>query len=747
MASVPLPAKLPALPAERFFRASLFFLILTSVATLVSTGKLDLVTCVLAPLAMFYKGIRLWRGQPPEVSHSTATWLVIAYIAFFPLDIFFFSRAMVANSTNPTLLAALLAAVHFLLFVMLVRLYSATTDRDALFLAMLAFAAMLASCILTVDTSFLILFFIFMLFGVAAFIGLEMRRSASGTLTPPSSKQPAEERRLSRALSLAALSVAFGSIILGSALFFIFPRFTAGYLGRASMQPSLMTGFSDDVELGQIGEIKKNSQVVMRVKTGKPVGYPMLRWRGTALTTFDGKRWTKPHSAEEEVPANADGWIYLASPRPAPHAPGTQLQYTVFLEPIASSAIFMASEAIALRGNFSGEGTSVPRSGPGTYIRRDETESLLNPFGNYNALRYMAISRLPALNVSTLRAAPSEYSDDIRQEYLQLPTALDARIPELARQMTVGATNSYDRARAIENFLRTRFGYTLNLTGKPGDDPLANFLFVTRAGHCEYFASAMTILLRTLGIPAREVNGFLPGEYNDLAGDYIVRASDAHSWVEVYFRENGWVTFDPTPAGSGQAGFLSQFTKYIDWIQLSWNEWVINYDFSHQMQMAQNVQRASRDWTQSWRNWFEHAQIYNRQRLKSLQLRHGTLGLLLPLLLIAMLMVLRYQLLGKLIRRLRLYWHLHTPKSLQANPMLASRLYAELLRLLERRGFARRPAETPLEFALHVQTPALAPAVREFTSIYAVARYGGAPCDTIRLRHLLEQIRSAPRKQ
>jgi len=110
-------------------------------------------------------------------------------------------------------------------------------------------------------------------------------------------------------------------------------------------------------------------------------------------------------------------------------------------------------------------------------------------------------------------------------------------------------------------------------------------------------------------------------------------------------------------------------------------------------------------------------------------------------------MVLRYQLLGKLIRRLRLYWHLHTPKSLQANPMLASRLYAELLRLLERRGFARRPAETPLEFALHVQTPSLATAVREFTSIYAVARYGGAPCDTMRLRHLLEQIRSAPRQR
>src|SRR5258707_7645041 len=378
-ASAPLPAKLPALPAERFFHASMFFLILPALGTLVSTGKLDLPTCVLAPLAMIYKGIRLWRGQPPELSHTRATWLVICYLGFFPLDIFFFSRAFVANSTNPALLAALLGAVHFLVFVMLVRVYSATTDRDALFLAMLAFAAMLAASILTVDTSFLILFFIFMVFGVAAFIGLELRRAANGTIASPFGRQPADERRLSRALSLAAVSVALGSVILGGVIFFVFPRFTAGYLGRAGMQPSLMTGFSDNIELGQIGEIKKNSEVVMRVKTGKPVGYPMLRWRGTALTTFDGKRWTKPRSLEEELPSSADGWIYLLLPGQAPRSPGTPLQYTVFLEPIASTAIFTASQVIALRGNFSGEGSSVPRGGPGTYIRRDETDSPLNP--------------------------------------------------------------------------------------------------------------------------------------------------------------------------------------------------------------------------------------------------------------------------------------------------------------------------------------------------------------------------------
>jgi Domain of unknown function (DUF4129) len=164
------------------------------------------------------------------------------------------------------------------------------------------------------------------------------------------------------------------------------------------------------------------------------------------------------------------------------------------------------------------------------------------------------------------------------------------------------------------------------------------------------------------------------------------------------------------------------------------------------MQMAQNVQRASRNWTESLRAWFERAQAENRQRLKSLQLRHETLGLLLPLLLLLPVLALRYEWIDKVIRRLRLYWQLRAPESPQANPLLASRLYAELLRLLERHGFARRPAQTPLEFASSVKTPTLARVVSEFTRIYASARFGGTPCDTLRLRHLLEQIREAPRR-
>ena len=93
----------------------------------------------------------------------------------------------------------------------------------------------------------------------------------------------------------------------------------------------------------------------------------------------------------------------------------------------------------------------------------------------------------------------------------------------------------------------THFGYTLEIPRVAPRDPLADFLFVRKRGHCEYFASSMAIMLRTLGIPSRVVNGFRTSEFNDLTGNYVIRASSAHSWVEAYFPGYGWVSFDPTP--------------------------------------------------------------------------------------------------------------------------------------------------------------------------------------------------------
>src|SRR5260370_23234433 len=243
---------------------------------------------------------------------------------------------------------------------------------------MLPFAAVIVSAVLPVDTTFLFLFFLFLLFAVATYAGLELRRGASGALFPPASSLPDSEKRLARALGLASISVSIGAILFGSVLFFLLPRVSAGYLGKTSFNPTLLSGFSDQVELGQIGEIKKSSAVVLRVETGSLINYPALRWRGNALANFDGRRWTSAERGAETLQANSDGWIALREkPKPG-ESRGEILQFTVLQEPMASDALFVAGTMLAIRGSFTGDTGGV--SHRRTYLYRDFAGSLINAF-------------------------------------------------------------------------------------------------------------------------------------------------------------------------------------------------------------------------------------------------------------------------------------------------------------------------------------------------------------------------------
>jgi transglutaminase-like putative cysteine protease len=412
---------------------------------------------------------------------------------------------------------------------------------------------------------------------------------------------------------------------------------------------------------------------------------------------------------------------------------------------MATDALFVPGNALAIRGNFTGEAGGVSRRR--TYIYRDASGSLANPFHNYVAIRYTGLSQLPPLDRARLEASGAEYPADVADRYLQLPDGLDARIAGLALSTTARAVTRYDKAATLENFLKTKYSYTLDLAGKPGRDPLAHFLFETRAGHCEYFASAMTVMLRTLGIPAREVNGFLPGEYNDLGGDYIVRASDAHSWVEAYFPGNGWIVFDPTPAAPAEsAGVFKRLAQFADWAELTWNDWVIGYDIAHQTALAQTVQMRSRNWRELSAGWFSAKQQQFKNRLSEWQLKHKAFGLAVPLLLIGFLLVLRYGRLGRLWERLKI--SLASRGSAEAvRPMMASRLYRDLLQLMRRHGYARLDTQTAFEFADSVGKPGLAATVKEFAHHYARARFGREDGDIPRLQQLLGVIRAELRSR
>src|SRR5271154_2688958 len=250
----------PPLPAvQRYFEVSLFLLVSTGALAIVSTGKLDSFSVIAASVALLYKGIRIQRGRGPEISPRVATWLVLGYFLFFPLDLWVLSRGLAEGAPNPPLYAALLSAIHLMLFATLVRLYSARSNRDYAFLAVLAFASMLASAILTVETGFLVALAIFLVLSVSTFVALEIRRSGSDTISPPFETNSPRARQMNRALAGTSALVAVGVLAIGIVLFFLIPRFTTGYLSALNLQPGLMTGFSDNMTLGEIGKIKQNT--------------------------------------------------------------------------------------------------------------------------------------------------------------------------------------------------------------------------------------------------------------------------------------------------------------------------------------------------------------------------------------------------------------------------------------------------------------------------------------------------------
>ncbi len=722
-----------------------------SVLTLVSTGKLDLVSILVPPAALLVKGYRWWRGRPAEITSRAATWLVVGYFAFFPFDLWWLSRILAGDAQNPALYSALLSAIHLMLFAMIVRLFSAKTMRDYMFLALLAFSSMLAAAILTVDTMFLLFFLLFLALAISTFISLEMQRSAEGASAAPVETGTPAARRLNTALGVTSGVIAASALVLGTAIFFLIPRFSAGYLSGFNLQPSLISGFSDDVELGQIGQIKLSSSVVMRIEIdGDPRIAQTVHWRGIALTNFDGRRWYDEEHEPFAVSQGPDGWLQLNRPEGllarANRSYQRQLHYTVLLEPMASDALFVASEPARIRGQFISDtspgGVALRRA----YLVEDQTGSLSNPFHNFSNVQYEAVSELPEVPPNLLRDAGTDYPEAVRAMYLQLPH-LDPRIPALAKQIVGRATTPYEQAHAIEAYLRSHYGYTLDLSSTPPADPLAYFLFQRRAGHCEYFATAMTVMLRSLGIPARYINGFLPGQYNSVGGDYIIRASDAHSWVEAFFPGFGWITFDPTPPTDEKPpSLLARLGFYVDWFELQWGEWIINYDFFHQYTLAQALQRTSRQWSTELRLKFDHARNAGVERVRAWQTHLSSAPLWFPLALAALIVAGLCARSRALRERILLAWRLRA-RDTALPPHAAALFYRRMLLLLERRGWRKSPSQTPLEFAASLPDSGAASPVAEITALYQASRFGGRGADARTFATLLANLEAALRSR
>lgn len=708
---------------RRYFDVALYLLIFTGFGTLASTGRLDAPTVLVVTLALLFRGYILARRRQVLLSERWTNLLTMVCVGFFVIDEFIISRGFLES------------LVHLVLFVMLVRLFSAQSDRDHYFLAVLSFGMVLAAAVLTVDSTFLLALAGFTVVAVATFILMEMMHASErGQVQGRDPQGRRAYRKLSYAIAVLAPVLLVMIFAIGAVIFFVLPRVSAGYLSSYASANDLSTGFSDRVELGRIGEIQKSTAVVMRVKIdGDPTGAFELKLRGMALNRFDGKSWE--NTRRDKFPAlRPDAGRFDLRIAGLQHAPGRAVHYRVTMEPIMSEVFFLMTNPQSLEGNY--------RS-----VSEDSAGDVFNLDNEHPVSRYEADSVLPAgRSPKSLSSTAGKYPPAVLEPYLQLPPVLDPRVQGLATQVTATVSSPFEKAARIESYLRTHYVYTLELPRTVPSDPISDFLFVRRQGHCEYFASAMAVMLRSIGIPSRLVNGFSGGEFNDLTSQYIIRASDAHSWVEAYIPGQGWMTFDPTAAGDLEVHTRwSRFMLYMDAMASFWREWVVNYDLARQLRLTQDASRGSRELASRAQSWgrSEYDKIVAWARRAQERIGQSTMKWALRAVGALLLALLAFSVprLAALLRRLRLA---RRPRI--APQVAASIWYERMLRLARRLGWEKSAAQTPAEFVSTINDRELQARILDFVEHYEKARFGGVADEASRLPELYQVIKSGREK-
>ena len=707
---------------ERYFNIALYLLVLTGFVTLASTGGLDLPGVVLVGLALLLRGYQLAVRLEFTIPDSWTNYLTLLYIFVGFADYLFVSRSFLA------------ASVHLVLFLMVVRLFSLQRPRDHYMLAALSFLMVLAAAVLTVDTVFLFSFAGFLLIAVITFVLMEMRHSlaeehARGQEPRIASPYGRMAYVLAATAPLLVLMIMAGSFLI----FFLLPRVSSRYLNAYASTNDLSTGFTDRVQLGRIGQIQQSSAVVMHIEIQNDLqGAYDLKWRGVALNRFDGKMWSNAF-AQNVLRPGPDGSYRLASPIDKADSlavRGRRIRYRVLMEPLGTNVFFLAERPQTIRGNY-------------RQLNADTGGAVYNLDTDHPISRYEAESEPAEPDEDQLRLAPNTVPGGM-DEYLKLPP-LDIRILKLAEEITASAPSNYEKAAAVERYLRTRFGYTLDLPRDVPEDPLADFLFERKKGHCEYFASSMAVMLRSLRIPSRLVTGFRTGEFNDLTGQYVVRASNAHSWVEAYFPGSGWVSFDPTPAASlpTHSGWW-RIQLYGDAAASFWREWIINYDAEHQRSLGQDAAANSRHLLDEIRRWvgLQHRALLRSARSVQQQITRSPARWIGGAFAATAILIFLIKL-GAILRALR-------ARSLRAHPDRAPResaalWYEQMLRRMARHGWRKSPSQTPRDFVVTIQEPGLQHGVAAFTRAYESARFGQSADDARTLPELLEEIRAAQR--
>jgi protein-glutamine gamma-glutamyltransferase len=493
-------------------------------------------------------------------------------------------------------------------------------------------------------------------------------------------------------LRVAALS----TVVLATsfAVFLFFPRVSEGWASRGAPAMSrAMVGFGDRVSLGQHGtRIEPNPEVVMRIEfPGGAPGHPTgLHWRGRSYNQFDGVAWSsRPDVRGRDREAELWG--------------GPVIEQVVYARALGGANVLFGLHPVAQVDPLSRIRPVRMRNGDFLYVGDGDP-----------AYRVRSAAGRPT--AEQLRQVEPEHTPEYLA-HLQLP-AVTPRLLRLADSLRTSAPTMYDHVRAVERYLTTQFDYTLDLPPTRREATLDHFIFVRRAGHCEYFSTAMAVLLRAGGVASRNVNGFLGGEWNDFGQYLTVTQNNAHSWVEVFFPGLGWVAFDPTPPAAvatiaGGAGGLSRWRMFRDGMDHRWSRWVLDYDVGVQSSV---FQRLASPFTPSSPGGAESVEAR-----RPLWPAAAAAALLLMVLFVA-----------HRIRRAR---------RLPAGP--AARAYLEVRRAYERAGFPPATAQPPLAFAAALQSMPGTEDARQVVAAYVAVRFGGRELGAGEAARLQEAARRA----
>jgi protein-glutamine gamma-glutamyltransferase len=683
---------------QAIYRAS-FYLMLTFATLVLSIDATDdnpfaMLYPVAVAMASFLAYVTVDRNPRLSISRELANWLAIGTLIPSVLEWYYDENLL------------LLAAAHWLVYLQLVKMFLPKSVEDDWFLFLLGLVQVIVGGVMSQSDKVGMALFAWALLSLWVLTLFALHREAirMGVAPMGTSDGVAADRSepyqglLDLPFAFSTARVAATTLALGGLIFLATPRRTSmGSSQSSGVTGKHLTGFDDEIKLGELGEILENDSPVMSVELVDldgakltPDSQAEYRWRGVSMDWYDSGRWSRLRFKDS-------GYTFGSAER---WGKGRVVRQLIKLEPTDNPILF------GLRPVLDADSPD-RRFAP---VLNDSDGSLFR-------LDARAVSFDYTVDSSTDASISQPGEQNPSREYLKRLVAMPEELKRKLRPIALAQIKDLPerdleaRAVAIERYLRDsgEFQYSLQMARtNPDLDPVEDFLVNHKMGHCEYFASALALLLRSVDIPSRMVNGFKGADSNAIAGIMTVRQKHAHSWVEALVGRSQdaeqlprWVTLDPTPPDQRDesvarvGGLATNFYQFTDLIRYIWVFYVVGFNSERQDRflygpiraLIGEAQRGFSIMGETIRKWLHFPSVESFFSLRGFLVSFTALLLLVGSIRLAIWLV------GRLIRRYS--W----ARADDAPGMAGIQFYRRLLRLLAEYGLDRPPAETPQEFA------------------------------------------------